>query len=318
MRRRYDRAVISAELDAALDACAEHERLSRQLERARLDESQAQVEADRARDGLADEEHDVAALESMSPARIWASLRGNRTAELERERAELAAQQYRAGVADRALEVASATRRNLDVRLAALGNVRDRRTAALAAEEARLRAAGGSVSAQLVEVSDQLASTQSQLREVTEAQAAERTARSSLEAAAELLGSAGDWASYDTFFGGGMISGMVKYEKIDAATKRVRAADEALKRLSAELADVGVAAVGGVEVTDMARTFDLWFDNIFTDWSVQQRIGEAEGRVRAALAGVREVAGGLQARRHELEALLATLTQAREQLIIGR
>jgi hypothetical protein len=310
--------VISAELDAALDACAEHERLSRQLERARLDESQAQVEADRARDGVADEADDVAALESLSPARIWATLRGNRTSELDRERAELAAQQYRAGVADRALEVASVTRRNVEVRLAALGNVRDRRTAALAAEETRLRATGGSVSAQLVEVSDQLASTQSQLREVTEAQAAERTARSSLEAAAELLGSAGDWASYDTFFGGGMISGMVKYEKIDAATERVRAANEALKRLSAELADVGLRAVGGAEITDVARTFDLWFDNIFTDWSVQQRIAEAEGRVRAALAGVRDVAGGLQARRHELEALLATLTQAREQLIIGR
>lgn len=310
--------MISAELDAALDACAEHERLSRQLERARLDEAQAQQAADRASDGVADEEHDVAALESISPARIWAALRGNRTTELERERAELAAQQYRAGVADRALEVASSLRRDLEARLAALGNVRDRRASALAAEEARLQAAGGSASAQLVEVSDQLASTQAQLREVTEAQTAERAARASLEAAAELLGSAGDWATYDTFFGGGMISGLVKYEKVDAATERVRAADEALRRLSAELADVGLAAVGGAEITDLARTFDLWFDNIFTDWSVQQRIAEAAGRVHSALAAVEDVADRLQARQRELETLFATLTQAREQLIIGR
>ncbi len=310
--------MISAELDAALDACAEHDRLSRQLDRARLEEAQARLDADRAGAVVADEARDVAALESMSPARIWASIRGNRASELERERAELAAEQYRAAAAQRTLESATATRQQLEAQLTALGDVRTRRAEAVAAEEARLRAVGGSVAAQLLEVSGQLASTQAQHREVMQAKAAERRARTSLEAAAELLGAASDWAGFDTFFGGGMLTGMVKYEKIDAAVARVRAADEALKQLSAELADVGIRAVGGVDISDFDRTFDLWFDNIFTDWSVQQRIADAADRVRAALRAVDGVADRLHGRELELDDLLATLTQAREQLIIGR
>jgi hypothetical protein len=310
--------VISAELDAALDACAEHDRLSRQLDRARLEEAQARLDADRAGAVVADEARDVAALESMSPARIWASIRGNRASELEREQAELAAEQYRAAAAQRTLESATATRQQLEAQLTGLGDVRTRRAEAVAAEEARLQAVGGSVAAQLLEVSGQLASTQAQHREVRQAKAAERQARTSLEAAAELLGAASDWAGLDTFFGGGMLTGMVKYEKIDAAVARVRAADEALKQLSAELADVGIRAVGGVDISDFDRTFDLWFDNIFTDWSVQQRIADAADRVRAALRAVDGVADRLRGRELELDDLLATLTQAREQLIIGR
>jgi hypothetical protein len=310
--------VISAELDAALDACAEHERLSRQLDRARLEESRARLDVDRANAVVGEEARDVEALESMSPARIWAAIRGTRTSELDRERAELAAEQYRAAAALRTLESATALRQRLEADVDALGDVRDRRARAIATEEARLRATGGSVGAQLLEVSEQLASTQAQLREVHQAKAAERGARTSLEAAAELLGAASDWAVFDTLFGGGMLTGMVKYEKIDAATARVQAANEALKRLSAELADVGLRAVGGVDVSEFDRTLDLWFDNIFTDWTVQQRVTEAAERVQAALRAVDGVADRLRGRELELDSLLATLTQAREQLIIGR
>ena len=30
-----------------------------------------------------------------------------------------------------------------------------------------------------------------------------------------MLGSAGDWATYDTFFGGGMFTDTVKYDRMD-------------------------------------------------------------------------------------------------------
>ena len=80
--------LVQDELEAALAAVAEHERLRERLGRAREAEEAARVAAVRARQELVIEEADVRRLESYSPTRIWASLRGNRDAELDREKAE--------------------------------------------------------------------------------------------------------------------------------------------------------------------------------------------------------------------------------------
>lgn len=310
--------MITGELEAALEACAEHERLSRRLETARAAEASARDQAQATAALVRAEEQDVGALESLSPTRIWATLRGTRVSELERERVELAAQQFRAATAATALAAASSARRELASALGALGDVAARRERALASEEARVHAAGGSTSAQLLEVAEQLASVRAQLREVAEAKAAEQVARRLLQDAADLLGGAGGWASYDTFLGGGLITDLVKYDKMDAATKRLREADAALRRFSAELADVGLSALGGIEVTELDRMFDVWFDNIFSDWAVLERVTEAAERTQRARAALETAAARLQQRQYELEALLATLAQARERLILDR
>ena len=202
--------------------------------------------------------------------------------------------------------------------LAALGDVEARRTTALEAEEARLLGSGGSVSAQLLEVSEQLAAVRTQLTEVNQARAAGSQAQQELELTAKLLGSAQDWGTFDVFLGGGLLTDMVKYERIDAATERLRAANTALKRFAAELDDVGLADVDAIELTDLDRTFDVWFDNIFSDWSVLDRITQATERTQRALNAVGTAAERLQQRKFELAALERTLSQARERLILDR
>ena len=52
-----------------------------------------------------------------------------------------------------------------------------------------------------------------------------------------------------------------------------------------------MAGVGGIEVSTMAQAFDVWFDNIFSDWSVRNRITEAAQRTDAAAAAVHRVQG---------------------------
>lgn len=318
MSYAYAGGVISGELDAALDACAEHDRLVRQLGRARLDEHAARQEADSAAAAVDTEVGELDQLETLSVTRIWASLRGTRSSDLDRERAELEAARYTATVAAAKLEAAKVARTRLEAGLRALGDVDARREQALANEEARLRAAGGHDAAQLVEISDQLASHRARRGEVAEALAAAGTAQRALGAAEEVLVSAVNWAGVDVFLGGGLLTDMAKYERMDTATALLRDANEALRRLSAELADVGIAAVDGVEVAGMDRTFDIWFDNIFSDWSVAKRIEDALGRVQQALRTVAAADSTLTRRLADLDAQLQTLTAAREGLLIGR
>jgi len=309
--------VITPELQTALDDCAEHDRLLRRLEQARAEELRALDAFRSAQAGVQGDQADVKALESFSPTRIWAALHGTRTSRLERERAELAAAQHTAAAAENVLAIASAARDQAEAALAALGDVAHRRTEALAVEEARLRSSGDPASPQLHEIGEQLASTGAERREVAEAIGAAQRARQSLEDATQSLGGAEDLADLDVWVGGGFLADMAKYDRMDAATQSLRVADAGMKRLSAELADLGLASVGGVEVDELTRTYDVWFDNIFTDWTVRRRIVEARDRTARAMDAVDAAAERLAERERQLASLAATLSAARERVLLG-
>jgi hypothetical protein len=110
---------------------------------------------------------------------------------------------------------------------------------------------------------------------------------------------------------------MMKREKMDQAVVLMRDADEALRALTRELGDLGQEGVGGIASDSLEDMFDVWFDNIFSDWSVMNRIGAARDRVRAALGAVGQVHQGAAERAAALEARLAELGEQRERLLTG-
>ena len=131
-----------------------------------------------------------------------------------------------------------------------------------------------------------------QLREIREAQEACEAALTSLGEAQRAVDSAQSWGTYDTWFGGGLFSSLVKHNRIDDAEGYMRAVDAALDRLRRELADIRMegAALGGVGVSDLNRTLDVWFDNFFSDMAVQSRLNDADHRldtIGEALVAVR-------------------------------
>lgn len=147
---------------------------------------------------------------------------------------------------------------------------------------------------------------ESQLREIREAQTACEAALASLADAQRRIDSARSWGTYDTWFGGGLFSSLVKHDRIDRAETYMRAVDQALNRLRRELADVHMdgAAIGGVGVTDLTRTLDVWFDNFFSDLAVQSRLKDADQRLDAIGRALVAVRGALQERRLEVTARL--------------
>ncbi|HEX4686517.1 MAG TPA: hypothetical protein VH228_07030 [Nocardioides sp.] len=146
-----------------------------------------------------------------------------------------------------------------------------------------------------------------QLREVTEAQAACSTAIGSLRTAMDRIGSARSWGTYDTWFGGGLFSSLIKHDRIGEAEEAMTQVDAALRRLRRELADVGVdgAAVGDVGVTDLTRSLDVWFDDFFSDFAVQSRLKDADRRLAEVARLLMDVSDSLAQRRIEIESRLS-------------
>ncbi|GAA1478367.1 hypothetical protein GCM10009623_28130 [Nocardioides aestuarii] len=281
-------------------------------------EQQARDRLAEARRRLAAETVDVADLESMSMTRILASLRGSRQSDLDRERAEAQAASYLVADAEARLTTEQRERASLEQRIAAYGDLDARRTQLVAERETEVRSdpAHADRAARLTELAAEVGRLRARGVQVEEADAAGREAHAVLQRTAQHLGSAGSWSTYDTFFGGGMLSSMAKHDQLDKAAALMRQADAALARLGTELADVGLDAVGGVGIDSMTRALDIWFDNIFTDWAVRERIGQASQRVHALLDQVNRVGQRLATMKQEVAGGLADAESERERLLL--
>jgi hypothetical protein len=251
--------------------------------------------------------------------RILAGLRGRRDADLSREQAEAEAARYAASEATARRVAADREVGDLERRLVALGDLEARREELASQREREIAAdpaAGATVQA-LAELASRAGAKQAEIVQLGEALTAATAARIALGEAATLLGKAGDWATYDTFLGGGLVTDLVKYDRLDGAGALMRQADLALAHLATELADVGIGAVGEIGVTELARVFDVWFDNIFSDWAVRDRIRQASGRVTALIGGVDLTAREVQRRLGLARTALDDLRAERERLLTG-
>ena len=114
-------------------------------------------------------------------------------------------------------------------------------------------------------------------REVDEAIRAGERALDSLREAKGKLNSARNWGIYD-ILGGGMISSIVKHSKMSSANEWVERANYDLKRFAKELRDVDEDGLY-VQAGSLASTLDIFFDNVFSDFIVQNRINEARGEI---------------------------------------
>lgn len=299
------------ELFAALDACAERDRLLTRLAQATTEQERAQRAADQARSQVSTETAELKALEGFGPTQLWAILRGTHSTDLLREQAELAAASYQAEHADGALSEASTLVRELRTALAALGNVDDRRRRALDDTEVELRRAGGPAAQELIDIARQHAASLATAKEVFEACEAADRASARLRHAISALEHAEDLADLDVFVGGGMLVDAAKYRRIDQAVAALRAAGQALQRLSAELLDVHLPSIPGLDIPALTETFDVWFDNFFSDLEVRGRIQEATRSSRRALSAVDGVRAELDRRRTELLGEQEQLAQRR-------
>ena len=182
----------------------------------------------------------------------------------------------------------------LDSLEAAISEARDGRPArgnvvqaldALRTTWARVDPAGH---AQAVALEQAAATAAALLVEFDEAIAAVDRCDSSAAAAEARLASARSWGTYD-IIGGGFLASSIKKTKVQEALAAIDATTTGIATVRRELADIpqAIAVPSGLEMGSGAWTFDVWFDNIFSDLNMQSRIAEAADKVahlRNALA----------------------------------
>ena len=95
-------------------------------------------------------------------------------------------------------------------------------------------------------------------------------------------------------FGGGLISDMAKYSHLDDAQRQINGLQRSLSRFRTELADVDIRTGIQIEVDSFLRFADYFFDNIFTDWAVLDRIRSTQSQVHEVDGSVRTILNRLE------------------------
>ncbi|MHA7581515.1 hypothetical protein ACX12E_14120 [Paenibacillus vandeheii] len=127
-----------------------------------------------------------------------------------------------------------------------------------------------------------------------------------LERAEKALSSAGNWGVYD-MMGGGVISTHIKRSRMDDAQDAIMDAGRRLRRFQKELEDVRMAVNTELHLGGLLSFADYFFDNLFVDWMVQDKIRNAETQVKDGLRAVRSTLlllnSEIRERREKLEVL---------------
>lgn len=304
-------------LTAAAEALREHELATRRDAELgdRLDELETRLVELRAQH--AEEQGDVERLEGLSLTRVLAALRGNRDDALARERAEVAAVEYRVAEVEARLAAVRQEHEANQARLKRLASAPTTYAAVLDERERYLGESGDPRGARLLDLADERGRLAGEAREISEAQRAAGAAAEALAWVEDRLRSASDWSTYDTFFGGGVIASAIKHSRLDEVARAASSADRCLAVLRTELSDVpGMASIVPlVAVGGFTRFADVWFDNIFTDLSVRDQIKLAQRNVTRSVQLVDEVRGRLRQRAAQAQDRLAAIEAERHDLL---
>jgi hypothetical protein len=125
-------------------------------------------------------------------------------------------------------------------------------------------------------------------REKREAVEAGYRALQSLNNAKAELNSAKNWGLVD-LFGGGTITGLIKYSKMNNAQRYMEQAKYDLSCFGKELNDVNMVCDLNMDVGGFLTFADFFFDGVVADWLVQDRINEARRQVDEAIWRVQEI-----------------------------
>ena len=134
-------------------------------------------------------------------------------------------------------------------------------------------------------------------REVKEAYSAGSKLIIEVTHAKDELRSATNWGILD-IAGGDMMSSIVKHNKIKKANDRFYKITELISNFNKELKDINLS---NLSFSRTSMTFDLFFDNIFTDISVQNKINDALNSIEELKTKVECIINELQRRYDRLE-----------------
>lgn len=241
-----------------------------------------------------EEQADVDRLEGHSLAAFFYGVIGKMDEKLTQERQEAYAARVKYDAAARELSAVEEDLERKEAEYRRLEGCEKRYAQVLGEKGAALKAAGGETARAILELEERLAHLRSQQKELSEASSAGRAALVTADEILHSLDSAHGWATWD-LLGGGLVADLAKHSNLDSAQAAVERLQVELRRFKTELADVTIDADLQVSIDGFLRFADYFFDGLFVDWAVMDRINQSQAAVEGTRGQIVSVLDRLKA-----------------------
>ena len=227
-----------------------------------------------------DGQADVDRLEGRSLASFFCNVIGKMDERLNKEREEAYAARVKYDAAARELEAIDGDIQRCESELSGLRGCEREYEAILQEKANAVKSAGGARAEEILKLEERHTYLGSQKKELREAISAGNSARSTAESVLSSLGSAEGWGTWD-LLGGGLLADMAKHSHLDEAQGAIERLQSQLRRFKTELADVTIHADMQVNVDGFLRFADYFFDGLFADWAVMDKISQSQSQVQS-------------------------------------
>ena len=221
------------------------------------------------------EQEDVEKLEGRSLTNYFYQVIGKLDDKLDQERKEAYAAKVKLDAAERELAGIEFDIKGIQEQITDVLVAEARYKDALELKRRQLKDSGTQVADQILSMEERIASLQAQKQEIKEAISAGYSARSTADRILSELEDADGWNTWDILGGGGIITHMAKHSHLDEAQDLVQELQSQLRRFKTELADIQISANMQVNIDGFLRFADYFFDGLFADWAVGDKISQS-------------------------------------------
>ena len=217
------------------------------------------------------EQGDVDKLNKTNLSNFFYRLTGKMEEKLTTEQKEACEAAIKYDTALKEMETIEFKLRQIQDELDTLKNVEREFHDALNDKKEQIKVSNDSMKEELLKLEKSLTSLQAQEKEIREAMAAGNRCLYAANNVIDNLKKASDWGTWDVI-GGGTMSTLIKHDYMSKAQASVSALQSELRYFKSELADVKIYGNMSVSTDSFTKFADFFFDNIFVDLSVQDRI----------------------------------------------
>ena len=262
------------------------------------------------------EQEDVDKLEGRSLANYFFQVVGKLDERKDQERREAYAAKVKLDAAERELAGIESDITEIQTQLNEIRVAEAQYREELEKKRAALKASGTAAADQILDIEQKIAALEAQKREIKEAISAGYSARSTADRILSELESADGWNTWDMFGGGGIITHMAKHSHLDEAQDLVSDLQSKLRRFKTELADIQITANMQVNVDGFLRFADYFFDGLFADWAVGDKISQSMNSVSSTRDKISRTLDKLNSMEQAADNGIASLKQQLDDLIV--
>jgi len=237
---------------------------------------------------MEEDEYDVTRLERRGLASLFYGIVGKKEEKLNEERREAVTSKAKYDVAMQEMDLVQRRISRYEEELAALKDIEMQYAYALKEKVKLLKATATPVSEKILQYEEQISGFENQKKEIREAISAGNKAKNIAEQVLSELDDAEGWGTWD-LLGGGLISDLAKHSSLDDAQEEIEHLQVQLRRFKTELADVTIRAEMQVNIDGFLRFADYFFDGLFADWAVLDKIEESQSEVKNIIKQIQAV-----------------------------